>query len=151
MLKYRIKDIMSELRQANVKATQVGMADAAGVPQSYISRIVNNQTKAVDPNILFAIAKYLTGVSSQQFTIASLFDRVETERQAEKTSVPASSVNPVSTTDTESHKTIEQQVEKLNRIEKWLGEMGEQFADIRQEIAGVRTEISKLNQRGGVN
>ena len=136
--KFRIKDIMSELRQANVKATQAGMAEAAGVPQSYISRIVNNQTKAIDPNILIAIANYLTKVSNRKFTIAHLFDEVDTEQ-----------VEPF--TETQRGKIVADQIKRLDRVDNLLADMGDQFGIIRQEIADIRTEISKLNEHGGVN
>ena len=73
MLKYRIKEIITALKSQGLKAKQTDMAKAANVPQSYISKIVNNQAKAIDPQILFAIAKYLTKVSHQNFTISDLF------------------------------------------------------------------------------
>jgi transcriptional regulator with XRE-family HTH domain len=132
--KYRIKDIISELRSEDIKATQAGMAKAAGVPQSYVSRIVNNQTKAVDPNILFAIANYLTEVSNQKFTIAHLFYEEESTAEPDSLETPA---------DPES-----QDDEALRAIERLENRVDKGFAEVDQQIADVRNEIGKLNQHG---
>ena len=131
MSKYRIKDIISELRSENIKATQAGMAKAAGVPQSYVSRIVNNQTKAVDPNILFAIANYLTEVSNQKFTIARLF------YEEESTAEPDSLETPADTSSKDD--------EVLRAIEHLENRMDKGFAEVNRQIAEVKGAISKLN------
>ena len=127
MSKYRIKDIISELRSEDIKATQAGMAKAAGVPQSYVSRIVNNQTKAVDPNILFAIANYLTEVSNQKFTIAHLFYEEESTAEPDSLETPA---DP-SIQDND----LLQAIERLeNRVDKGFVEVNQQMAEIRDAI-----------------
>ena len=131
MSKYRIKDIISELRSEDIKATQAGMAKAAGVPQSYVSRIVNNQTKAVDPNILFAIANYLTEVSNQKFTIAHLF--------YEEGPIPQSA-NPETPSDPSS-----QEDEVLRAIEHLENRVDKGFAEVTGQIAELRKEIDKSN------
>lgn len=132
MSKYCIRDIISDLRSTGIKATQMGMAEAAGVPQSYISRIVNNQTKAVDPNILFAIANYLTEVSNQKFTIANLFYEVES---APETTSPEPSPNPSSQND-----------ELLGAIERLETRTDQGFAEVKDQVADLRNEVIKLNR-----
>ena len=125
--KYCIRDIISDLRRAGIKVTQTGMAEAAGVPQSYISRIVNNQTKAIDPNILFAIATYLTEASSQKFTIANLFYK---EDLASKPTNPEPLPNPSSQDEDLSHA-----IERLgDRMDKGFAEVNRQIADLRKEV-----------------
>ena len=133
MSQYRIKDIISNLRQAGIKATQTGMAEAADAPQSYISRIVNNQTKAVDPSILFAIANYLAEVSNQKFTIASLF--------YEEGSIPQSA-NPETPSDPSS-----QDDEVLRAIEHLENCMDKGFAEVNRQIADLRDSNSKQGRR----
>ena len=128
MSKYRIKDIISELRSEDIKATQAGMAKAAGVPQSYVSRIVNNQTKAVDPNILFAIANYLTEVSNQKFTIAHLFYEEESTAEPDSLETPA---DP-SIQDND----LLQAIERLeNRVDKGFAEVTDQITDLRKQVS----------------
>ena len=134
MSKCRIKDIISELRQANLKPTQAGMAEAAGVPQSYISRIINNQTKAIDPNILFAIANYLTEVSGQRFTIANLFDGTDAEK------FKSSAHSPDQPPPDER-----QDNEVLRAIEHLENRMDKGFAEVSQQIADLRKEVGKSN------
>ena len=75
MATFLIRDLMEESRKLGHRVTQTELAKAAGVAVPTITRLVNNQRKRPEPEILRSIAKVFTEVLGREITIDDLIEK----------------------------------------------------------------------------
>ena len=83
-MRFLIDELMLECKRRGIKITQKDLADAAGVGQTAIHKIIRGDTQAPKPQILLAIADTFTETLGRQVTIDDLI-----EKQGDTSSPPS--------------------------------------------------------------
>ena len=81
-----IDELMLECKRKGIKITQKDLAEAAGIGQTAIHKIVRGDTQAPKPQILVAIADCLTDVLNRKITVDDLIAKKDSPRAALATS-----------------------------------------------------------------
>ena len=74
-MRFLIDEYMLECKRRGIKITQKDLADAAGVGQTAIHKIIRGDTQAPRPQILLAIADTFTEALGRQITIDDLIEK----------------------------------------------------------------------------
>ena len=75
-----IDELMLECKRKGIKITQKDLAEAAGIGQTAIHKIVRGDTQAPKPQILVAIADCFTDVLNRKITVDDLIAKEEPTR-----------------------------------------------------------------------
>ena len=75
-----IDELMLECKRKGIKITQKDLAEAAGIGQTAIHKIVRGDTQAPKPQILVAIADCFTDALSRKITVDDLIAKEEVPR-----------------------------------------------------------------------
>ena len=86
MSQLRIDEFMLECKRQGIKITQKDLADAAGIGQTAIHKIIRGDTQAPKPDILVAIADRFTEALGRQITVDDLIARNDSLPRAIETS-----------------------------------------------------------------
>ena len=78
MTTLKIDELMLECKRQGIKITQKDLAEAAGIGQTAIHKIIRGDTQAPKPQILVAIADYFTEALARKITVDDLIVRSET-------------------------------------------------------------------------
>ena len=101
MTTLKIDELMLECKRQGIKITQKDLAEAAGIGQTAIHKIIRGDTQAPKPQILVAIAGHFTEALARKITVDDLIVRSETHG-TEDDSLPRAvetSRNPFGATD----------------------------------------------------
>ena len=77
MTTLKIDELMLECKRQGIKITQKDLAEAAGIGQTAIHKIIRGDTQAPKPQILVAIADYFTEALARKITVDDLIVRSE--------------------------------------------------------------------------
>ena len=72
---FKIYELVLDCRKVRHKVTQKDLAEAAGIGQTAIHKIIHGQTKSPNPQVLVAIADYFTEALGQKITIDDLIEK----------------------------------------------------------------------------
>ena len=72
MTTLKIDELMLECKRQGIKITQKDLAEAAGIGQTAIHKIIRGDTQAPKPQILVAIADYFTEALARKITVDDL-------------------------------------------------------------------------------
>ena len=86
MSQLRIDEFMLECKRTGIKITQKDLAEAAGIGQTAIHKIIRGDTQAPKPEVLVAIADRFTEALDRQITVDDLIVRDATLPRAVETS-----------------------------------------------------------------
>ena len=86
MSQLRIDEFMLECKRQGIKITQKDLAEAAGIGQTAIHKIIRGDTQAPKPEILVAIADRFTQALGRQITVNDLIVRNDLLPRAVETS-----------------------------------------------------------------
>ena len=86
MTTLKIDELMLECKRQGIKITQKDLAEAAGIGQTAIHKIIRGDTQAPKPQILVAIADYFTEVLARKITVNDLVVKEGSLPQAVETS-----------------------------------------------------------------
>ena len=75
MTKFRVYDLMLDCRKMGHKVTQKDLAEAAGIGQTAIHKIIHGRTKSPSTQVLLALADYFTKALGQKITIDDLIEK----------------------------------------------------------------------------
>ena len=78
MTTLKIDELMLECKRQGIKITQKDLAEAAGIGQTAIHKIIRGDTQAPKPQILVAIADHFTEALARKITVDDLIVRSET-------------------------------------------------------------------------
>lgn len=74
-MRFLIDELMLECKRRGIKITQKDLADAAGVGQTAIHKIIRGDTRAPRPQVLVAIAEFFTDALEREVTIDDLIEK----------------------------------------------------------------------------
>ena len=86
MSQLRIDELMLECKRNGIKITQKDLAEAAGIGQTAIHKIIRGDTQAPKPQILVAIADYFTEALARKITVDDLIVKENSLPRAVETS-----------------------------------------------------------------
>ena len=86
MTTLKIDDLMLECKRQGIKITQKDLAEAAGIGQTAIHKIIRGDTQAPKPQILVAIADYFTEALARKITVDDLIVKENSLPRAVETS-----------------------------------------------------------------
>ena len=86
MTTLKIDELMLECKRQGIKITQKDLAEAAGIGQTAIHKIVRGDTQAPKPQILVAIADYFTEALARKITVDDLIVKENSLPRAVETS-----------------------------------------------------------------
>lgn len=86
MSQLRIDEFILECKRRGIKITQKDLAEAAGIGQTAIHKIIRGDTQAPKPDILVAIADRFTQALARQITVDDLIVRNDSLPRAVETS-----------------------------------------------------------------
>ena len=86
MTTLKIDDLMLECKRQGIKITQKDLAEAAGIGQTAIHKIIRGDTQAPKPQILVAIADHFTEALARKITVDDLIIKESSLPRAVETS-----------------------------------------------------------------
>ena len=86
MSQFRIDEFMLECKRQGIKITQKDLAEAAGIGQTAIHKIIRGDTQAPKPDILIAIADHFTKALGRQIMVDDLIVKGNSLPRAVETS-----------------------------------------------------------------
>ena len=86
MTTLKIDELMLECKRQGIKITQKDLAEAAGIGQTAIHKIIRGDTQAPKPQILVAIADYFTEALARKITVDDLIVKENSLPRAVETS-----------------------------------------------------------------
>ena len=86
MTTLKIDELMLECKRQGIKITQKDLAEAAGIGQTAIHKIIRGDTQAPKPQILVAIADYFTEALARKITVDDLIVKETSLPRAVETS-----------------------------------------------------------------
>ena len=79
-MRFLIDEFMLECKRKGIKITQKDLAEAAGIGQTAIHKIIRGDTQAPRPEVLVAIADCFTEVLNREITVNDLLEREDSPR-----------------------------------------------------------------------
>ena len=86
MTTLKIDELMLECKRQGIKITQKDLAEAAGIGQTAIHKIIRGDTQAPKPQILVAIADHFTEALARKITVDDLIVKENSLPRAVETS-----------------------------------------------------------------